>query len=177
MPYNMHQHQHRFAAWAAARAASTKSRRFAVSTGAAWLEAAGLNEALSIEQLPGTAEAYDEWHRTLRGKLIKASGGVLSHGQAAKLINCYVKARFINSFSMALPAMSVAHPPIDRLLLSAILGANLLEPNGAKAISRLRLAAWSKWNSEEYEEAIEILRSINPNHPFWMIEEHWVGYQ
>jgi len=175
--YGIHQHQHRFAAWAAARAASTTNRRFAVSVGESWLVAVGLHAGLQIEQLPETAEAFDVWHRNLRGALIRASDGALSHGQAAKLLNCYLKARFITSFSTGLPAASVAHPPIDRLLLSKILEAGILEFDRARAIRKLREAAWSNWNSDEYEEAIHILRSINPDEPFWMIEQYWPGYK
>lgn len=178
MCYDIHIHQHRFAAWAACRAASTRRRSFKVAIGAGWLEAAGLNPDFQIECIPENVKEFDEWHLQMRATLIGVSENSLSHGQAAKLINCYVKARFLNNFSADTPAMTVAHPPIDAVLLSAILKENRLDRGKAiRELRELRRAAWSNWNSKQYEDAIEILRKINGDQPFWMIERYWIGYQ
>lgn len=177
LPYDIHEHQHRFAAWAAASAAATIRRPFRVKTGVAWLVSVGLNAELRIQQLPTTESDFDEWHREMRQRLVEASQSRLTHGQAAKLINCYLKARFINIFSTELKSTRVAHPPIDALLLLDILHANLLTGDDECIIRDLQMAGWSNWSSDRYEQAIDILRSIDRTQPFWMIEKHWVGYR
>jgi hypothetical protein len=177
MSYDINIHQHRFAAWAASRAASSTNRRFSVSAGASWLEEVGLNQEFLFEHLPQSKAQFDGWHGDMRNSLIGASEHKLTHGQAAKLINCYLKSRFINSWSMATPAACVAHPPIDRLLLSTVLKKKLLCADSERRIRKLRDAGWSNWGSDSYENAIHILRSVNPNAPFWTIEENWIGYQ
>ena len=144
-----------------------------------------MNRDFRIEVIPRTVGKFDKWHRRKRTKLIdvsreeliKAKKRELRHGHAAKLINCYLKARFINCFSVECLATTVAHPPVDSLLLSTILEANLLDEGNAAIIRELRQAAWSNWDSDQYEQAIAILRTIKPDQPFWMIEEHWIGYQ
>jgi hypothetical protein len=177
MCYDIHIHQHRFAAWAACRAASTRKRSFNVSDGAGWLASAGLNPDFQIESIPENLNGFDKWHRDMRARLVRDSEKNLSHGQAAKLINCYLKARFLNSLSAETPAMVVAHPPIDAVLLSAILKANLLDRRKAKKLRDLRGVGWSNWKAKDYKDAIDILRKVNGDQPFWMIEKHWRGYQ
>jgi len=47
MEYTIDEHKHRFAAWAASRAASVKGCRFSVEQGKKLLEAAGMQHLIS----------------------------------------------------------------------------------------------------------------------------------
>ena len=96
--YGIERHSHLFAAWAASRAASVKGCRFSVEQGRAILEAAGFEANFSTpDQLPASGD-MDETHRQWRGSIIKAARSqklTFTHGVAAKLINCYLKCRFV----------------------------------------------------------------------------------
>lgn len=119
MPYDINQHNHRFAAWSAARAASVKEARFDVKTGRRALEDVGLEVALCAPQQLPHHTAVDEWHREKRGAVITAFARVgigCTHGVAAKLINVYLKARFVCGGHAAHPSVDALHPPIDELL-------------------------------------------------------------
>ena len=53
MPYSIEEHKHRFAAWAAGRAANVNGCRFTVEQGKKILEDAGMNYiAADIKNLP-----------------------------------------------------------------------------------------------------------------------------
>jgi len=188
MSYDIHQHQHRFAAWAAASAASVVGARFSVKSCVGWIEAIQLNE-LKRDDLP-EPEAFDPKHLEWRNGIIDAAGGEdfgaqqkgrketeMSHGQAAKIINVYMKARFLNPKNEKHPKVAAIHPPIDRLLLNEIIKKKALSQGDLKEIRSFRDAGWSKLNSHEYERLIEILRSLTNPRPFWTIEEYWPGFQ
>lgn len=180
MAYDIHLHQHRFAAWAAARASSVKGRRFSVQTCVGWVEAVGLDSKLTKEKLPHPKELL-EWHRRLREAIIAAakeqSNFELSHGQAAKIINCYVKARFLNESDAQHINVAAFHPPIDRLLLSDIVRNACISVPDLKIIRGGRDGGWSNLSSENYERLIEALQRISPQQPFWHIERYWCGFQ
>lgn len=66
MPYDIEEHKHRFAAWAAGRAASVKRCRFTVEQAKAIIEAVGLHRFI---ENPGTLPApaaVDVQHRLWR---------------------------------------------------------------------------------------------------------------
>jgi hypothetical protein len=180
MMYNIQLHQHRFSAWAAARAASVKGKRFTVKTCVGWLEAFGFGPSLTIEMLP-LPENVDSKHREWREQLIAEaklqSAFELSHGQAAKIINCYIKARFLNPHDAEKERLAAFHPPIDRLLLNEIVKHAGLSGEDLKIVRSGRNIGWSSLNSQQYEALVGILRRLSPSQPFWRIEEFWPGYQ
>ena len=92
--YRIEEHSHRFAAWAAGRAASVKGCRFSVEQGREILEGCGFTAGFSTpEHLPVTS-AIDERHREWRVRactLAHAKGMKFTHGGSAKLINVYLK--------------------------------------------------------------------------------------
>ncbi len=180
MPYTIEEHSHRFAAWAASSAASaSKLCRFTVHEGVTILEACGFDAAFSSpDQLP-LAAALDAQHREWREDVIAAAVNQrreFTHGVAAKLINCYLKVRFVCGGHSADSRVQALHPPIDELLLKQLAALNL--GGHARRWRTFRYARWSKFDSATYEEVIALIRdSLPPNEPLWKIEEYWDGYQ
>lgn len=179
MPYTIEEHKHRYAAWAASRAASTKTCRFEVQIGKEILEEVGLNALLSSpEKLPPSAR-IDAEHRLWREKAISAAEkrGLVGfgHGVAAKLINVYLKGAFVCAGHEKHPNVEALHPPIDSLLLNELYLNNFGGLKGEWSLARkLR---WSKFNSFQYEAVINSIRRAMPNTPLWQLELYWRGHQ
>jgi hypothetical protein len=177
MDYTIQEHQHRFAAWAAGRAASVKNYRFSVAAATEMLKEAGFTEEFLVEHLPARAE-IDEVHRGWRNAVIKAGGQrklPLTHGVAAKLINVYLKARFVCGGHALHERVRCLHPPIDRVLLEELAKKDV----GGSGQKWLKFAGWrwSKFSSEQYQEVINTVRGRCEGRPLWEIEEYWVGHQ
>ena len=177
--YTIELHQHRVAAWAASRGASASPLcRFRVETGVAILGAIGFSSNLvHPRQLP-TPNQLDKKHRMWRKRAIRAAFGnglKFSHGIAAKLINSYLKVRFVCAGHHTHKNVSNLHPPIDALLLKALADANI----GGFGLDWRRFynTAWSKFSSEEYEAVINLIRRAIPGRPLWVIEQYWQGHQ
>ena len=178
LPYTIHQHCHIFAAWAASRAASVVGCRFKVEKGRGWLESVGLSERLtSPNQLPSVGTLHRE-HRQWRDGIIRLAQGEglrLTHGVAAKLINVYLKSRFVCGGYETHPKVQALHPPIDSLLLTALVRDKF---GGLEAVWKAaRLKRWSKFDSHDYETLIQALKDSLPGKPLWHIEEYWKGNQ
>jgi hypothetical protein len=178
MSYTIEGHSHRLAAWAASRAASVKGCRFKVHKGVAVLEASGFGSAFSLADLPKPALIDDE-HRKWRTAVIAAAKKeklVFTDGISAKLINCYMKVKFVCGGHHADERVSALHPPIDRLLLGNLSKIDF-EGHGNQW-RKFCEQGWSKFDSDTYEEVIKLIRSTLPkNEPLWKIEEYWEGYQ
>jgi hypothetical protein len=179
-PYNIEIHQHRFAAWAASRAASVKGCRFSVERGRKILEACGFDENFSTpEQLPASKDGMNKEHRQWREKAIQASKEYepmgFRHGVAAKLINVYLKCRFVCGGHHAHESVRNLHPPIDDVLLKTLAERDCgkLKKEWRKA----RMKRWSKFTSDDYEDLIEKIRQALHDQPLWKIEEYWKGNQ
>lgn len=179
VPYDIEEHKHRFAAWAASRAASTKTCRFTVLQGKNILEATGLRELLSSPNLLPSPTEIDTKHRAWRIAAIESATSKnltgFSHGTAAKLINVYLKAAFVCAGFESHINVGALHPPIDSLLLDELHKGKVggLTTKWAAA----RAARWSKFNSEQYEEVIAAIKEATPGTSLWKIESWWQGYQ
>ena len=164
LTYALAEHHHRFAAWAASRAASVKGCRFSVEQGKAIIDAVGLAEKVAN---PPSADQIDDAHRAWRRALIEAAnahGLKFTHGVAAKLINVYFKARHADQ-----------HPPIDAVLLIQLADGNF---GGFRAVwKKARRIRWSHFTSDDYETVIHHARIALNGAPLWMLEEHWRGHQ
>lgn len=102
-------------------------------------------------------------------------GLTITHGVAAKLINCYVKVRLVCAGRHDSERVKAMHPPIDEVLLKRLAKLNVAGLEGEwKAAAAIR---WSKFNSKQYEHVIDLIRRALPAQPLWKIEEHWAGYQ
>jgi len=178
--YNIEEHNHRLAAWAASTSASASPLcRFKVHKGGAILEACGFDAAFSNpSQLPAPADLADQ-HLKWRAEVIAAAEKenlIFTHGIAAKLINCYLKVRFVSGGHHADARVQALHPPIDEVLLKELAAVNF--GSQAKKWRKFRQARWSKFDSATYEEVIALIRSsLLPNEPLWKVEEYWKGHQ
>lgn len=178
VPYTIEQHQHLYAAWAASRGASVTGCRFKVEQGRQMLEACGFGPDFSDpNQLP-TPEKVDEHHRLWRASAIKSAKRhslTVTHGVAAKLINLYLKCRFVCGGHHDHPHVRKLHPPIDSVMLKAFIQCDV----GGLIFEwrRLQNRRWSKFSSAEYEEAVDLIRQSLMGEPLWKIEEYWQGNQ
>jgi hypothetical protein len=176
--YSIAEHQHRFAAWAAATAArASKLCRFNVKLGVNILEESGFTADFSLDHLPITT-LTDQTHQQWRNTVIDVAqerGLDFTHGVAAKLINCYLKGRFVCGGYADHERVQPLHPPIDSVLLKGLATRNV----GGYAADWQRFYAWrwSKYSSEQYEEVIALIRQAMPGCPLWEIESYWQGHQ
>jgi hypothetical protein len=172
--YNFKEHTHRFAAWAAARAASTSTFRFSVADGKKWLEASCSLRMCAGEpdKLP-VPEQFDAAHKEWRKEIMKEAGNPenFKDGIAAKLINIYLKAAVICPLSADQPKVKAVHPPIDRLLLDEL-------ARRKSEIWRGQERSWSKFSSDEYEGVIDkVKKTVGNEAGLWTIEKYWPGNQ
>jgi hypothetical protein len=178
-PYPIEEHKHRFASWAASRAASVKGCRFKVERGKAILERSVLPHLLDDPMALPAPPEIDPAHRVWRDQIIaiaRAEGCRFTHGVAAKLINVYLKAAFVCGGHHFHPNVRALHPPIDAVLLDELLARDVgnLEHRWRAYASR----RWSNFDSATYEAAIADIRSVVPQGaPLWTIEQFWQGYQ
>ena len=178
MNYDIKEHKHRYAAWAASRASSVKGCRFKVRQGEMIIKHIKLNDLIDcLDKLPDSSE-FDDFHRESRDKAIsraKELGLKFTHGVAAKLINIYMKTIFICGGHSEHDKTKSIHPPIDALLLKALHQKNIGEPKAVwHEANKIR---WSKFNSEQYEKVIKNICEVQKGEPLWKIEEHWQGYR
>ena len=165
--------QHQFAAWAAGTAGRASPKcRFKVSQAREILEALGFGPAYgNPDKLPHPAK-FDEKHREWRNQAIleaKKRRIRMSHGVAAKLINVYLKSRFICGGHADHPRVAALHPPIDSILLHALAKADYgnLGPTW-RLLARKR---WSTFDSGTYEVANGALKAAGKP---WMAEKFWI---
>lgn len=152
------------------------------------LEASGLSD-IAVQgwaALP-LPENFDDQHRRWRDSLVRLAAETQSienftHGVAAKLINGYLKHLFVCGMGDQLnlwpdeqrSKMANIHPPIDRLLLTALANENV---GGLGTFWRNKARqGWSKFSSDEYEEVLENIRRCTAGE-LWRIEQHWVGFR
>ncbi|MGD9365696.1 MAG: hypothetical protein PVH87_08385 [Desulfobacteraceae bacterium] len=179
MPYSIEEHRHRFAAWAASRAANVINCRFKVEQGKKIIELSGLMEiGAHINNLP-YPNNFDEKHREWRYSVIEHAQKyqpAFTHGVAAKLINIYLKSIYVCGGKHDDPRVMAIHPPIDSILLDSLCASNTggLLDNWQFA----RQIGWSKLSSKQYEDLIGCIKKVIPEGVgLWFIEKHWQGFQ
>ena len=179
MSYSIQEHRHRFAAWAASRAASVINCRFSAEDGKALLEYAGLDQLLGDPSKLPTPQCFDDAHRRWREAVIVAAKKrklkPFSHGVAAKLINIYLKSVFVCGGHHDHPHVRAIHPPIDSVLLDELDESNVGERR--HAWRKARRIRWSNLASSDYQDLIQNIREALHGEAFWEVEEYWQGYQ
>jgi hypothetical protein len=179
MTYSIEVHKHRFAAWAAGRAASVNGCRFRVKAAPNVLEAIGFGPMLSNPDHLPNPQCFDAAHRLWRRKIIAAAIKQelppFTHGVVAKLINVYLKSRFVCGGYHNHPHIRAFHPPIDSALLAKLDSEDVggLRPEWRKA----KCIRWSKFDSDQYEAVILNIRKAIPDAALWEVEQYWQGYQ
>jgi hypothetical protein len=176
--YGIEPHKHRYAAWAASRGASVIGCRFSVECGRRLLERCRFSAMLyRPDQLP-RPRAIDAEHRKWRDTMIRSARSndiVLTHGVAAKIINLYLKCRFVCGGHHDHARVACLHPPIDSVLLNRL---TELDVGGhAEKWKQASQKRWSKFDSDDYERVIDLVRDSLHGAALWMIEEHWRGNQ
>ena len=179
MTYSIAEHSHRLAAWAASRSASIKSFPLEVADGRAILEASGFDPEFNVDRLPAADDqSIDVAHAVWRKKVIaeaKKQGLGFTHGIAARLINVYLKVRFVCGGFEADERVERLHPPVDRELLKGLGQKNV---GGLKKDwNALEAKGWAAFDSAAYEGAIQKIRRSLEGRPLWEIEEFWPGHQ
>jgi len=179
MSYTIEEHKHRSAVWGAATGARASMLcRFPVRDGKLILEEAGFTAKFSLANLP-SPKNIDTKHRQWRETIIQKAADrnyTFTHGIAAKLINGYLKDRFVCGGFHDYEKVKCLHPPIDALLLDTLAKINF---GGHSRKWRMFFnLRWSKFDSKTYQDVISLMRqSLGPGKPLWKIEQYWSGHQ
>lgn len=174
MSYDLPEHRHRFAVWAAARASQ---RGFTtVGTLRDALQATDIRKVLAAPQnLHLSAAQFDALHRrwcsSICSSLSQRPIANVMYGRAAKLVAVYLKAIVIMGGDCNSSLGRNLHPPIDRILLHGLAkSGRITSPHKAA----WRSINWTQLDRAAYEQLIGQLRGAIPEDaPFWTIEEYW----
>jgi hypothetical protein len=153
MPYDITEHRHRFAVWAAARAAqrgftTVRNLRDALQT----------TDIQKILAAPSTfdisAAQFDELHRrwcsAICSNLIERQNLKATYGRAAKLIAIYLKTIVVMGNESDSSLGRHMHPPIDRVLLQ-----------GLAASGRITSPHKAAWRSISWTQLDEVASSAS----------------
>ena len=175
--YDLFEHRHRYAVWAAARATQRGWSGAKTPILVKGIEASGVVEVVRADHLewPTTADDFDRAHRrwceTLMATLDESGVEDVTFGRAAKLIAIYIKSMIIVGGHHESPFARVAAPPIDEILLRS-LAADRTFDRGHRRL--WRTTKWTKMTAGEHAAIISSFRSEGLDRPvFWMIERYW----
>jgi len=174
MSYDLDEHRHRFAVWAAARAAQRGFTTVGNLRGA--IESTDMRKSLSLPvTLESSAAQFDKlhegWCAAIQAFLSDRKIPEASYGRAAKLVAVYLKSRIVLGDASNTPLGRNAHPPIDRILLHALASAEEVKSPHKRAWTQTN---WTELDGPAYRELIGQLRAVVPaGAPFWSIEKYW----
>ena len=204
--YNLDFHKHILSKWAASRAASqSKGFKFSVELGSKLLlfgkkgsQASDQEFIDYIKQIENfnSQDDYDSWHHQtivnmtsytdeLKQLLDKhnKSFNNYTYGIAAKILNCYLKVFFLESFGNQKFADFI-HPPVDAILLKALRKEDKKLFNFKNSvftnIGVLKIPTWTRINENEYKMIIKLMKefvSSKNQKGLWKIEFFWIGHQ
>lgn len=172
--YNLFEHRHRFAAWAAARAAQRGLTSVEILCQA--LDDSTIKQFVRDHfEEPITAEEFQKLHCKWCKKIVNSlkRNGVkdVPFGRAAKLVGVYLKSMIVVGPHSDADLAKVVHPPVDRLLLQELARHVLGERR-----KTFRKTAWTELSEDDYYQLIHQLRQEVPeSEPFWHLERHWKG--
>jgi hypothetical protein len=172
--YDLSEHRHRFAVWAAARASQrgfTTVDRLRTA-----LQVTDIRKVLSDPRtLHLSASQFDDLHRrwcsSICSNLSERRIAKVTYGRAAKLVAVYLKSTVIMGVGCDSSLGRNLHPPIDRTLLQALASSDrITSPHKAA----WRSINWTQLDEAAYDQLIGQLRDALPHDaPFWTIEEYW----
>tara|TARA_B100000965_G_C19388722_1_gene667978 strand:- start:98 stop:727 length:630 start_codon:yes stop_codon:yes gene_type:complete len=204
--YSLDFHKHTLSKWAACRAASqSKNFKFSVELGSELLILGKKGFQVSnqdfidyIKQIENfnSQDDFDSWHHQTITNMTSGSNKVenllninnkslnnYTYGIAAKILNCYLKVFFLESFGNQEFADFI-HPPVDAILLKALKKEdkklfNFKNPIFTN-IGVQKIPTWTRITEDEYKEIIKLMKefvfSKNQN-GLWKIESFWIGHQ
>lgn len=185
--YDIHKHRHIFSAWAAGRASSVALFcRFPVKSAFEIIEHVGLQDINLADELPSPDKlkiSHRKWRqkakdyaKTMESSLFHSEVHAknFTDGIAAKLINIYLKSKFISGPDVRHENIAALHPPVDRLLLNELARKDVKR---AKDWKRYRDKGWSSFSSNDYEEVMGLITDHQNGSPLWQIERYWPGHQ
>ena len=204
--YNSDFHKHILSRWAASRAASqSKGFKFSVELGSKLLLFGTSKSQTSdqefidyIKQIEtfNSQDDFDSWHHQTIVNMItdsyefrqlldthNKSHNNYTYGIAAKLLNCYLKVFFLESFGKQNFADFI-HPPVDAILLKALRKDNKKLFNFKNSIFTnigvQKIPTWTRINENEYKTIISLMKefvSSKNQNGLWKIESFWIGHQ
>ncbi|MBF9252942.1 hypothetical protein I2I11_06540 [Pontibacter sp. 172403-2] len=164
--YNIEEHVHRYAIWAAARAVQRNFTTTKIIKKA--IEDINLKDRLkTLILVVSSPNDFDIFHKEVSRELITSLEQALKkdgkevevyYGRVAKIISIYIKTTYVIRDSESYLS-KIAHPPIDSILL--------------KNLGNVSRRAWTTLTEDIYFELIEELRMVANNRPFWELEEYW----
>jgi hypothetical protein len=172
--YDLSEHRHRFAVWAAARAAQRGFTTVGNLRDA--LDATDLRRvAFAPQSRQLTAEQFDALHRrwcsAICAYLRSRDIACVTYGRAAKLVAVYLKTVVIMGKGWDFSLGRNAHPPIDRTLLQRLAASDRITSPHKTA---WRSINWTQLEEADYYTLVEQLRAVlSQEAPFWTIEEFW----
>lgn len=181
--YDLEEHRHRFAYWAAASAAFIHPEKgLTVLVARAALEKSLRASTLAPAKWPTTADAVDarldEWTMEVLDCLRAATSNQQTqpkYGRAAKLVAVYLKAMVVTGGHADTNFGKLLHPPIDSNLLKALKVASPPnQPNLKEAVGRALRTGWSNLERGDYLSLVRALRDSGLDNPaFWYLERYW----
>ena len=176
MSYDLFEHRHRFSSWAAARATQRGFTSASVENLRDAIEHCGIVSFLSNEDAMSTDEAtfkkkHRIWCRSIVDFLNSREIAKVTYGRAAKLVGVYVKSMVIIGPNANSSLASVAHPPIDRILLKNLSRAPEIENPHQE---RWRSINWTELDEQSYYDLVsQLRRCLRDGEPFWSLERFW----
>jgi hypothetical protein len=174
MPYELTEHRHRFAAWAAARGSQ---RNFtSVDKLRDALESCGVREFVSADPRctmddDSFRTLHREWCRAIVSHLSRAGVAKATFGRAAKLVGIYLKVMIVIGPAGDCDLARVAYPPIDAIILENVSRARELDSPHKRDWSKAR---WTQLTEDGYYVLVDQLRAVlGPTEPFWALERFW----
>ena len=121
-------------------------------------------------------KTFDRWHDDKCNKIMVAASNIkckfFTYGVAAKILNCYLKAIYINE----LDRYFFLHPPVDRLLLTQL--SEVGKSDFFRRYKHFAAKGWSKFDKDDYQSVIEMIKAqLFPDNNLWKIEKHWKGFR
>lgn len=164
MAYTFENHLHNYACWTAARAVQ---RNFTTTNKI--IKAIESSDLIQVKALQiATPAEYDRFHKICCNQIIdffkNQLNATASYGRAAKIVAIYMKTAIVIRYSGQGLLASVAHPPIDRILLT-----NLHKKHAELGVDKTN---WTKLDEQSYFDLITKIR-ILPLKSFWELEEYW----
>lgn len=176
MAYDVFEHKHRFAVWAAARAAQ---RGFGVTT----VDVGGAVEHCGIVEFlrdPSSIHVgrdrfntlHKGWCRCIIRSLTEKGVRDATFGRAAKIVAVYLKSMVVVGSDPGCSLASAAHPPLDRVMLQ-----NLSSDSEIQSPYKhtWKNAAWTKLGEKEYYELVgQLFACLDADKPLWHLEKYWI---